>query len=152
MKALRITVLFIICRLLWIWLDQCGSDLGFGEALPFCVECSGITTAIRLMMLALGSYVFIQILQERPEETQIRDDDTPPGRTYLIHWHRIALLLIILFYPVLIAWFDQNTTIPGPDALALTNDICSDTEFKGSIIWGLIVTFIVSSLKILHRK
>ncbi len=152
MKALKIIALLIGLRLVWIWLDQCGADLGLGEALPFCLECDGITTLVRLMMSFAGAHVFYGILNKPADETEIVDADLPPGRTYLIHWHRIGLLLVILFYPLWVWWIDSNTIIPGPESIALTRFICESSAVKGTMIWGSIVTFIVMSFGVLHKK
>jgi len=151
-KALKIMVLFLVCRLCWIWLDQCGADLGLGEALPFCLDCSGLTTTVRLLLLAGGGYAVHRTLQSRPEDTHLRDDDVPLGRTYLIHWHRIILLVVILSYPLWVWWIDSNTIIPGPDTLVLTKPICRYTGVKGSLIWVLVVWFSTLGFRILHRS
>jgi len=152
MKALKIITLFLACRLCWIWIDQCGADLGFGEALPFCIECSGGATFLRLIILGTGSYAVYRILRHRPEDTQVRDDDVPMGKTYLIHWHRIILLLAIILYPLWIWWIDTNTFIPGPEANSLTRTICRYAEVKGTLLWVLVVGFATMGFKILHRS
>ena len=152
MKALKIIVLFLTCRLCWVWLDQCGADLGLGEALPFCLDCSGLTSIVRLFFLVTGAYWVYSILQQRPEDTRLRDDDAPLGRTYLIHWHRIILLIAILTYPLLVWWVDSNTLIPGPDALSITRPICRYAAVKGTLIWALVVGFVALGFKILHRS
>lgn len=151
MKVLKMVALFLVCRLAWIWLDQCGSDLGLGEALPFCLDCSGSATAMRLTILLLGGYVVFNTLQRMPEVIPFPEDDPIPGQTYVIHWDRIALLAIVLFYPVLIWWFDRNTTIPGPETSALTRSICEYAGVKGTLIWAIVVTFIVTSFRFLYR-
>ncbi len=152
MKALKIIALFLGCRLVWTWLDQCGADLGLGEALPFCLACNGLTTIVRLMILAGGAHVFYGILRKPADETEIVDPDLPPGRMYLIHWHRIALLLVIVLYPLWVWWIDRNTIIPGPQASVLTRFICESTAVKGTVIWSIVVTFIVASFGVLHKN
>ncbi|MCK5125560.1 MAG: hypothetical protein KAR42_04830 [candidate division Zixibacteria bacterium] len=151
MKALKIIVLFLACRLCWVWLDQCGADLGLGEALPFCHDCNGLTTTIRLFILAFGAYLIYRILSQSPEDTDIQDDDVPLGRTYLIHWHRIILLLAIVSYPLWIGWIDSNTFIPGPNSLNITRPICKLALVKGTLIWVLVMGFAVIGFRILHR-
>lgn len=152
MKALKIMVLFLACRLGWVWLDQCGADLGLGEALPFCLDCSGVTSIIRLLLMAAGAYWVYQILQRSPEDTRLCDDDAPLGRTYLIHWHRIILLIAILTYPLWVWWVDSNTFIPGPDALIITRPICRYVAVKGTVIWVLVIGFVTLGFRILHRS
>ncbi len=151
MKALKIIVLFLACRLCWVWLDQCGADLGLGEVLPFCLDCNGLTTTIRLLIMAFGAYLIYRILSHNPEDTDIQDDDVPLGRTYLIHWHRIILLLTIVSYPLWVGWIDSNTIIPGPDSLRITSSICKSALLKGTIIWILVMGFAVIGFRILHR-
>lgn len=152
MKALKIIVLFLACRLCWIWLDQCGADLGLGEALPFCLDCSSLATMMRLLFLIAGAYWVFHMLQRRPEDTQLRDDDAPLGRTYLIHWHRIILLVAIVTYPLWVWWVDSNTFIPGPDALSITRPICRYAGVKGTLIWVLVVGFVTLGFRVLHRS
>ena len=152
MKALKITALFVACRLCWIWLDQCGADLGLGEALPFCLDCSGGVTLIRLLILGAGAYHVYLTLRDQPEETGIHDNDLPLGHTYLIHWHRIALLAVIVTYPLWVWWVDSNTTIPGPDALFITRAICRNAESKGTATWVIAVGFVSLGFRIMHRK
>lgn len=152
MKALKIMALFLACSLVWRWLDQCGADLGVGETLPFCIDCSGMATFMRMVFLGAAIYGFYRIFQRQPENTEILDPDAPPGRTYLIHWHRIALLLALLTYPLWLWWIDSNTTIPGPDSVFLIINSCKYAGFKGTLLWGVELTFVVLTFRILHRN
>jgi hypothetical protein len=152
MKILKMIALFLACRLVWIWLDQCGADLGLGDALPFCLNCSGVATFFRLGVLGLGVYVVIRFLQEPPDIDHFPEDDPIPGQTYIVHWDRIALLFAVVTYPLWIWWVDSNTAIPGPAASLLTKSICKYAGLKGTLIWSVIVTFCVMSFKFLYKK
>ncbi|MCH9031991.1 MAG: hypothetical protein IIB00_07005 [candidate division Zixibacteria bacterium] len=152
MKALKIIALFLGCSLAWLWIDQCGAYLRVGETLPFCIDCSGMATFMRIVLLGIAMYGFYRIIQSRPDDTELLDPDTPPGRTYLIHWHRIALLLALLTYPLWLSWIDDNTIIPGPDALWLTRNSCRYAGVKGTLLWGVELSFVVITFRILHRN
>ena len=152
MKALKIITLLLCCRLAWIWLDQCGANLGMGESLPFCIECSGITTFFRLLLLALAAYMISRILGSAPSPMQVYNRDLPYGRTFQIHWHRIILLLLVLGYPLWVAWVDANTFIPGPNRVPLLDLSCRHSGFKGSLLWAIEMICVVWTLRILHRS
>jgi len=149
-KLLKIIAIFLFCRLVWIWIDRCGADLGLGETLPFCIECSGITTLIRLILLALAMRFVLYLLQRPPAYNQLYGDDIVPVRTYRVYWHRIAFLLGILTYPLWVWWIDKNTIIPGPDAVWLIRESCLHPGFKGTLLWGVVLLFIVWVFKTLH--
>lgn len=151
MRALKIITLLLGCRLAWNWVDQCGADLGMGETLPFCIECSGSATAMRLLLLSTAIWSIYRLLQSQPDSTQLYEDDAPPAQTYLIHWHRIALLLALLTYPLWVWWVDINTIIPGPDALWLTSSSCQYQGVKGTILWGIELIFVVWGSRVLHK-
>ena len=153
MKAMNIITLYLGCRLGWIWFDRCGpTDIGLGEALPFCLDCSGMATFVRLLFLGIASYCIYRLLRLQPSDIQIHDVDAPPGRTFLIHWHRIVLLLALLSYPLWVSWVDTNTIIPGPDAIWITRTSCHYAGFKGTMLWGIVLTFVVFGFRILHRN
>ena len=152
MKTLKIIALFLACRLVWKWVDLCGADLSLGETLPFCIECSGMATVMRLLLLGIAIWRILRLLQSRPEYTQIYENDTPFARTFLIHWHRIALLLALLTYPLWIWWVDANTLIPGPDAIGFINSSCRCPGFKGTLFWGIELIFVVCGFRILYRN
>ena len=152
MKLLKIIVLFLGCRLAWKWLDLCGSDLGIGETLPFCIECSGIATAMRLLLLGIAFWIILIMLRSRPAYTQLYEDDRPPAQTFRIHWHRIALLLAIITYPLWIWWVDKNTIIPGPDAVLFIRTSCDYPGVKVTILWGIELIFGVWGFRILHGE
>ena len=152
MKTLKIITLFLGCRLVWKWIDLCGADLGLGETLPFCIECSGMATVMRLLLLGIAVWIVFRLLESHPEETQMYEDDAPHGQTFRIHWHRIALLLSLVTYPLLVWWVDKNTIIPGPDTLWLTWASCRYPAVKGTIFWGIELIFVVWGFKVLHRN
>lgn len=100
MKALKLVSLFLGCRLIWAWFDLCGANLGIGETLPFCLACSGLATTMRLLLFVGAALAMYRLFQIPPIETVIREADLPPGQMYRIHWHRIALVVVILTYPL----------------------------------------------------
>ncbi|MCP4603464.1 MAG: hypothetical protein GY847_23590 [Proteobacteria bacterium] len=151
MKALKIIALFLGCRLAWSWVDQCGADLGMGETLPFCIECSSAATTMRLLLLGIAIWSIIRLLKSQPDNIQLHEDNELPAQTYRIHWHRIALLLAILTYPLWVWWIDINTIIPGPDALWPTSSSCRYPGVKGTIQWGIELIFVVCGFKVLHK-
>jgi len=152
MKTLKIIALLLACRLAWKWVDLCGADLGLGETLPFCIECSGLATVMRLLLLGLAIWSILRLLQSRPEYTQIYENDAPPAQTFLIHWHRIALLLALVTYPLWIWWIDTNTLIPGPEAVWFMDSSCRYPGFKGTLFWGIELIFVVCGFRILYRN
>lgn len=152
MQALKIIAVFLACRLVWTWLDLCGADLGVGEALPFCHNCNGFATTVRLLFLGLGGFVIFRTLQEAPNVELIPEDDPTPGQSYIIRWDNIAILIAVVGYPLWVWWLDQNTTVPGPQDMILFDLLCRYAGFKGTLIWGVIVTFLVMSFRILYRK
>ncbi len=152
MKALKIIAVFLACRLVWIWLDQCGADLALGDALPFCLQCNGFSSVFRLSFLGAAGYVIFRTLQEAPDVELLPEDDPTPGQSYIIRWDNIAILIAVVSYPLLIWWLDEHTTIPGPQNMILFDLVCKYAGFKGTLIWGVIVTFLVISFRILYRK
>ena len=152
MKTLKIIALFLGCRLVWKWIDLCGADLGLGETLPFCIECSGMATVMRLLLLGIAVWIVFRLLESHPEETQMYEDDAPPGQTFRINWHRIALLLSLVTYPLWVWWVDKNTIIPDPDTLWLIRASCRYPGVKGTILWGIELIFVVGGFKVLHRN
>ena len=152
MKTLKIISILLICRLVWKWIDLCGADLSLGETLPFCIECSGMATFMRLLLLGIAIWIILRLLRSRPEYTQIYENDAPPGQTFLIHWHRIVVLFALVTYPLWISWVDTNTLIPGPDAVWLTSSSCRYPGFKGTLFWGIELIFIVCGFRVLHKN
>ena len=150
-KVVKLAILFLGCRLAWIWFEQCGADLGLGETLPFCLECSGIATIVRLLLLVIALWIIFKLYQIPPDNTEVYENISSPVQMIRIHWHRIALLLVLLTYPLWIWWVDSNTNIPGPDAFWITNSSCNYTGFKGTMLWGIELLFAVWGLRILHR-
>ncbi len=151
-KLLKIIAFFLLCRLAWIWVDRCGENLGLGEALPFCLECSGLATIMRLVFLGVAVWGIQRELRSPPAITQIYEDDMPPAHSYRIYWHRIGLLLGILTYPLWAFWVDANTAIPGPGDLPILSAVCSSPGFKGTLLWAVVLVFLYIGLKILHRR
>jgi len=149
-RLLYIISLFLGCRLCWIWIDQCGAELGMGETLPFCLECSGLATGIRLILLGISGWLIYKILKRLPEETSILEKDVYPAKTIRIHWQRIILLLGIISYPLWIYWIDKNTFIPGPEAFIITRVSCNYPGVKGTLLWAVEMTFVVLGFKILY--
>jgi len=152
MKLLKIIALFLGCRLIWIWFDLCGDDLGLGETLPFCIKCSGAATFFRLVFLGLAIWIIVRLLQNQPTGTQIFEEEEPPGHTFIIHWHRIALMLALVSYPLWIWWIDKNTIIPSPNEIWLIRYSCIYPGVKGTMLWGLVLLFIVGGFGILHKR
>jgi len=152
MKVLKLIALFLGCRLIWTWFDRCGDDLGLGETLPFCIECSALTTVMRLLFLAIAIWGVSRLIESEPEYVQLHDNDMPPAHSYRIHWHRIALLLAILAYPLWIWWIASNTILPGPDAFSLTRSSCRFPGVKGTLLWGIVLSFLVWGFRILHKN
>lgn len=151
MKLLKLIALLFGCMLVWEWFDRCGSDVGFGEALPFCIDCSGFTTICRFIMLTLAGWMMYRIVQTPPDETEIYGDSTEEERTYLIHWHRIALLVSLLLYPLWVLWLDANTNIPGPECVPFFRLTCRYVGFKGTVLWGIALLFVGLGFRILHK-
>lgn len=151
MKLLKLIAIFLWCRLVWTWFDLCGSDLGLGESLPFCIECSGLISALRIIILLITIRLIVMIVNNPPGYTQIYDEDRPPGQVYRIHWHRIALLASIVSYPLWVWWIDKNTLIPGPDSVWLIESSCHNPEIKGTFLWCIVNLFAVWGFRILHR-
>jgi len=151
-KVVRLTILFLGCRLAWIWFDQCGADLGLGETLPFCLDCSGMSTVMRLLLLGVALWGIFILYQFPPDNTEIYESISSPAQMIRIHWHRIALLLVLMTYPLWIWWVDANTSIPGPDGFWITSSSCRYPGVKGTMLWGIVLLFAVRGLKILHRN
>lgn len=152
MKVLRIVALFLGCMLVWRWFDLCGADLGIGETLPYCIGCSSTASGVRLVMLIVAVIVIGVILKHCPAVTQIYDNQPPLAQTYRIHWHRIALLLAILSFPLWVSWVDAHTIIPGPESLPFTRSTCHNSDVKGTMFWAIELIFVVWGFKILHRS
>lgn len=152
MKALKLVALFLACRLVWIWIDQCGADIGLGETLPFCLECSGFQSFLRITTLIVSVLRIAILLRSRPDVTQIHQALTYPGQQFRIYWHRIALFVSIVTYPIWIWWVDRNTTIPGPDRIWIFSSSCTYPGLKGSLLWIITLVFIVRSLRILNKS
>ena len=152
MKLLKIVALFLGCRLAWIWFDRCGPELGLGETLPFCNECSGIVTIMRLLFLGLAIWIITRLLESEPEYMQLYDNDMPPAHSYRIHWQRVALLVAIVTYPLWVWWVDINTLIPDPSDIWLTRSSCRYAGVKGTMLWGIVLTFVVWGFRLLHKS
>lgn len=152
MKALKLITLFLGCRLIWIWFDQCGKDLGIGDTLPFCLDCSGMASFMRLLLLGVAIWRTFRLYQFPPDYTEIYENTSSPAKMIRIHWHRIALLLVLMIYPLWVSWVDANTNIPGPDAFWIVNSSCGYPGVKGTMLWCIVLLFIVWGLKILHRN
>ena len=152
MKLLKIIALFLLCRLAWIWFDRCGDDLGLGETLPFCIECSGLATIMRLFLLGFATWVIARMLESDPEYMQLYENDMSPAHSYRIHWHRIALLIGIVAYPLWVWWLSINTIIPGPNEVWLIQSSCHYPGVKGTMLWGIVLTFVVWGFRLLHKN
>ncbi len=151
-KIMSLISLFLGCHLLWIWVDQCGADLGMGESLPFCLECSGFVSIIRLLILGLSVKFIYKTLQTSVDETELLQRNYPHPQRIRIHWHRIFLLFSIISYPIWVWWIDKNTTIPGPHEIFLFQASCKYAGFKGTLLWMIEMLFITVGFKILHKK
>lgn len=152
MKALKLIALFLACRLAWMWVDQCGADIGFGESLPFCLECSGFQSFLRIVILAVSAVRIAILLRSEPDVMQFHQALAYPGQQFRIHWHRIALLFFIATYPIWVWWIDKNTSIPGPDRFWILSSSCAYPGFKGSLLWLIVLVFVVRGLRILHKN
>jgi len=152
MKALKLIALFLTCRLAWIWVDRCGADIGLGESLPFCIECSGFQSLLRIVALAFSIVRIAILLRTETDITQIHQALAYPGQQFKIHWHRIALLGSIVTYPIWAWWVDKNTIIPGPDRVWILSSACVYPGFKGSLLWIIVLVLIVRGLRILHKN
>ncbi len=151
-KIMSIIALLLGCRLLWIWVDLCGPDLGMGETLPFCLECSGFVSVFRLLILGVAIMNINKTLKSPPEETQLLQRSVNQVQTVRIHWHRIFLLFGIISYPIWIYWIDKNTAIPGPDAIIIFQASCKYAGFKGTVLWGIQMLFVTAGFKILYEE
>ena len=151
-KILYIIALFLGCRLAWIWVDQCGANLGMGETLPFCLECSGFVSVLRLIILGIVINYIYEILKYPPIDTELIQRDINSVQTLRIHWHHIFLLLGIITYVLWISWIDKNTTIPGPDAFIILKKSCQYAGFKGTLLWAIEMVFVSLGFKILYKE
>ncbi len=151
-KIMKIIVLFLGCRLLWIWVDQCGAEIGMGESLPFCLECTGFVSLLRLAVLGGTIHSIYKTLQRQPDVTDLIEREIPQAQTVRIHWDRIFLLLAILLYPIWVYWVDINITIPGPNETFILKGACKYARFKGTLLWIIEMLFISMSFKLLHNN
>ena len=152
MKLLTIISLLLSLFLIWQWFDHCGEEVVLGETLPFCNDCSTFASVLRLIFLA-GAGTVVGVTVKRPQPpTVLYRPFSYPVRELRIHWHRLALLIAVLGFPLWISWLDFYTDIPGPDEIWITKRACVNAEVKATFLWAIEVTFVVLGFRILHRN
>ena len=150
-KLLYLVILFLSCRLMWIWFQQCGTILGMGETLPFCIDCEPFATLVRLILLGIVIWYISKPLHEPVAETVLVDQDITPVEILSIHWHRIFVLLALLSYPIWIDWLDSNMKLPSPWDIFLISASCEYDGLKGTFLWTIEMLFVAVGFRILHK-
>ena len=151
MKFLTIISLLLSLSLIWQWFDHCGDNIFVGNTLPWCNACSTLTSVMRMFMLVVAGLLVALIIKRGQPPTLIYRPFIYPTHEIRIHWHRIALLIAILGFPLWIGWVDYYTDIPGPDEIWLTRQACYDAEVKASFLWFFEMMTIVATLYFLNR-
>ena len=150
MKLLTMISLVLSLFLIWEWFDHCGAEVVVGETLPFCNDCSTFASVLRLLILVGAGSLIGLIASHGQPPTVVYRPFAYPAHEFRIHWHRIALLIVVLGFPIWISWLDFYTDIPGPDEIWITRKACGRAEVKASFLWFFELGFIVLAFKFLH--
>ena len=152
MKLLILISLFLSLLLIWEWFDHCGEEVVLGETLPFCNDCSTFASVVRLILLVVAG-VFVGLTVKRGQSpTVVYRPFSYPAHAFRIHWHRLALLIALLGFPLWISWLDFYTDIPEPNEVWLIKSACSNAEVKATFLWTIELTFVVFGFRILNKS